>query len=348
MAVGKGGNTVIHIAQIGMAHDHAEGYMESLRRCSSVFHVVGIAEDNPEHRRNYGSRACYQGIPLLETEALLNTPGLQAVMVETEEGKLVETAGRCVDRGLHVHMDKPGGTDIAVFERLLQAAQAKRRILRMGYMYRYNPAVIRCLDLVRSGRLGEIYRVDATMNTYLPAKKRAWLNPFPGGNMFYLGCHMIDLVMQIQGIPDSILPMNRRTGCDGVEAVDQAMALLQYQTGVSVVQASAVEVNGFGRRRVVVCGSRGTVEIQPLEGDVHHICPSMSVWYAADATDTPYESVPARREYFAPCPGRYDDMLLDFAAEIRGEKDTPYSYDYELQLQKAVLAACGEREVTWR
>lgn len=34
-------------------------------------------------------------------------------------------------------------------------------------------------------------------------------------------------------------------------------------------------------------------------------------------------------------------MLHDFAAYIRGTKKNPFDYDYELQLQKMVLAACG-------
>ncbi|GHU81130.1 hypothetical protein AGMMS49992_34310 [Clostridia bacterium] len=34
-------------------------------------------------------------------------------------------------------------------------------------------------------------------------------------------------------------------------------------------------------------------------------------------------------------------MMLDFAAFIRGEKRNPYDYEYEYQLHKLVLAACG-------
>ncbi len=35
-------------------------------------------------------------------------------------------------------------------------------------------------------------------------------------------------------------------------------------------------------------------------------------------------------------------MMLDFAAFIRGEKENPYTLEYEYQLQKMVLCACGE------
>lgn len=35
-------------------------------------------------------------------------------------------------------------------------------------------------------------------------------------------------------------------------------------------------------------------------------------------------------------------MMLDFAAYVRGEKTNPYTYEYEYQLQKMILAACGQ------
>ena len=38
---------------------------------------------------------------------------------------------------------------------------------------------------------------------------------------------------------------------------------------------------------------------------------------------------------------RYLPMMLDFAEIVRGEKENPYTYDYELELYKAVLKCCG-------
>ena len=34
-------------------------------------------------------------------------------------------------------------------------------------------------------------------------------------------------------------------------------------------------------------------------------------------------------------------MLASFAAMVRGEKENPYTYDYELELYKTVLQCCG-------
>jgi hypothetical protein len=38
---------------------------------------------------------------------------------------------------------------------------------------------------------------------------------------------------------------------------------------------------------------------------------------------------------------RYDDMMRSFAEMVRGEKENPWTYDYELKLYKTLLKACG-------
>ena len=40
---------------------------------------------------------------------------------------------------------------------------------------------------------------------------------------------------------------------------------------------------------------------------------------------------------------RYDDMMRNFAEIVRG-KENPFPYDYELNLYKLVLRACGKGE----
>ena len=41
--------------------------------------------------------------------------------------------------------------------------------------------------------------------------------------------------------------------------------------------------------------------------------------------------------------GRYDEMLKNFAAMVCGEAENPYDYEYERQLHKIILNACGKK-----
>ena len=172
---------------------------------------------------------------------------------------------------------------------------------------------------------------------------RAWLSAFPGGMTFFLGCHLIDLVYRLQGEPREVIPLNAKTGFDGIDAYDFGMAAFRYENGVSFIKAADTEVGGFLRRQLVVTGEKGSIELCPLEyypslpkSDKQVTkakeCFDMRIWQAewTESTSAPYD--------------RYDDMMKNFAEIVRG-KENPYSYDYELKLFALILRACGE-EIT--
>ena len=101
------------------------------------------------------------------------------------------------------------------------------------------------------------------------------------------------------------------------------------------MQANSCEINGWGRRQLVVCGSKGTYEIRPLE------LPIGVVYTDTSFAETFSDKHQKRNIATVPAANRYDDMMLEFAAMVRGEIENPHSYEYELQLQKLVLASCG-------
>ena len=103
--------TRIKVGQIGTGHGHAGGKMKALR-ANPDFEVVGIVESNPEYRRAAKKSEIYQGVKWMEQDQLLATKGLQVVAVETDVPLLLDTAEACVDAGLHIHLDKPGGSSL--------------------------------------------------------------------------------------------------------------------------------------------------------------------------------------------------------------------------------------------
>ena len=151
-----------------------------------------------------------------------------------------------------------------------------------------------------------------------------------------LGCHLIDLIFRIQGQPKKINPFNCCSGLDGVTAEDQGMAVLEYENGISFAITNANQFGGYARRELVVTGSKKTVSLCPLEM-FHESGDQFTTW-------TEYSDISwADRGVSRDCPprDRYDDMMVSFAAMVRGEKENPYTLDYELALYKLVLQCCG-------
>jgi len=321
----------IKVGQIGTAHAHASGKMATLRKLRDEYEVVGIVEPDPDRQRRVQDQAAYRGLCWLTQEQLLNTPGLQAVAVETAVSDLVSTAQRCISAGMHVHLDKPAGCSLTAFQELLAEAARRRRTVQMGYMFRHNPAFRFCFRAVREGCLGEVFEVHGVISKTVGAQQRKELAEYPG-SMFELGCHLIDALVAVLGRPEKTGSFSRRSRPQQDDLADNQVAVFEYAKATATIRSSLLEVEGTQRRQFVVCGTRGTVEIRPLEP------PRLQM-----ALDRPWREY--RKGYqdieLPPMPGRYDDHLLELARLIRGEKESEYLFEHDLAVQEAVLQASG-------
>jgi len=333
----------LNVVQIGTKHDHAGATFQTLRELKEEYEVLGWYEPDEVFRRTARNMPEFIGIrEFLSLDEIWEISDLDAVIVETEESLLTKYALVAAERGFPVHMDKPGSPEIVEFTKLVNVCREKKLAFQIGYMYRYNPAVKRALELLRDGKLGEITSVEAHMSCLHSPEKRNWLEQYKGGMLYFLGCHLVDLVYLFQGQPVKILPLSTSTGLDGVKAEDHGAAVFMYPNGVSFVRTSAAEVNGFNRRQLVIVGSKATLEIYPLErhaGENSILDCEMKEAYAEDAAKTGWAECGKVTKY--PPFHRYKDMMIDYASMVRGEKENPYTLKYELEVQKLLLDACG-------
>ena len=80
----------IRIGQIGVGHAHASKL--SVYRNNPDYEVVGIVEPDEQLRKAAQERDPYRDLKWMTREELLNTPGLQAVLVETPVRDLLDHA----------------------------------------------------------------------------------------------------------------------------------------------------------------------------------------------------------------------------------------------------------------
>lgn len=319
----------IRVAQIGTSQNsHGRMIFSSLAKQTDLFDIAGYAFPEGEREKFPKAVKVFEGYQERTVEEILRDPSIDAVVIETEEMYLTKYALMAAKAGKHIHMEKPGGLSLTDFEQLIALVKENRTVFHTGYMYRYNPAIQQVLQEIKAGALGEILSVEAQMNCIHPPEVREWLGNFPGGMMFFLGCHLIDLILQIQGMPQKIVAMNKDS--------EFGFALLEYSKGVSFAKTTAHEIGGFARRQLVVTGTKGTVELKPLEiGYPGSQVATAKTVYADSAWKVPgvYSETPPF--------DRYDAMMAAFAQMAAGERQNPYSYDYELELYKTILKCCG-------
>ncbi len=329
----------VKIGQIGIGHNHASEKMRTLRNLPHLFEVAGVVEEDPVWRERRGNMEVYQGLPWMTEEELFNIPGLEAVAVETDGFDLVPTAARCAARGLHMHLDKPGGESLPAFKALLDECERQGLCIQLGYMYRNNPAINLCKHVARAGWLGDIFEIHAVMSRFDGDDYRKWVANFKGGAMYIFGGYLIDIVVALLGRPQNVTSFQNPTRDDGVN--DNGFAVLEYPRATASIRASIVEIEGFRRRQLVVCGTRGTVEICPLE---HH-----HTRYELDPLHVRLTLAEPCGEYAAgthlvdvgAINGRYTAQLTELARIIRGEIENPFPPAHEYLVHEALLAASG-------
>ncbi|MEE3369353.1 MAG: Gfo/Idh/MocA family oxidoreductase [Planctomycetota bacterium] len=320
----------IKIGQIGTGHAHAAGVFRQLQQVTDDYELVGIVENDEKRRQQLGDS--YQGVKLISEEQLLNTPGLQAVVVETEVQDLLPTARRCVSAGMHIHLDKPAGENLHDFQQLLDEVGRRKLHLQMGYIYRYHPAFPFCYQAVADGWLGDVFEVHAVMSKKVGPDSRSYLSRFAGGSMFEIGCHVIDALVRVLGKPQRTTPYARQTHPDRDPLVDNQLAVFDYPRSIASIRSALVEYNGGQRRQFTVCGEFGTFDLRPLGGHSFRLALEKS----RGKYKTGYQDVTLPQG-----PGIFISAFRDMAAVLRGEKANDYPLQHELAVHETVLRASG-------
>ena len=146
----------LKIAQIGIGHDHALAIIDSILDHTDIFEFVGLAIPESEKMDFPAKYAKTEQYNTLTVEQALDYEGLDCIAIETEELNLTKYTQMAADRGLHIHMDKPGGIALADFERMIDTVKKNNCVLSIGYMYRYNSEVMELHRKIEAGELGEI------------------------------------------------------------------------------------------------------------------------------------------------------------------------------------------------
>jgi predicted dehydrogenase len=321
----RGQEPKIRVGQIGTQHSHAAGKMEAIRSLEQLYDVVGLAEDEG------ATGSAYDGLPRVSMEDLLALPEVQLVLVE---GRLEQNAGlalQAIQKGKHVHLDKPGALDHAEFAALHREAERRRLTIQMGYMLRYNPAFELLFTAVKERWFGEITEIDAMMGKLASDPARQELGQLAGGGMFELACHIIDAALHVMGgKPNVVHAFSTPTRADGVQ--DNQLAVLEYPQATVTIRCNHSDPFGGPRRLFQITGTKGGMEIRPLESGklTLHLTEARG-GYRKGSQSIQLE-VPR---------SRYAAEFIDMAQVIRGHKRLGWDADHDIAVHETVLRAAG-------
>lgn len=329
----------IKVVMVGNGHDHSAANFRAMKHHPEAFDVLGVCDLIPGKNEE-----TYMGAKRFTLEEALALPDLDAVVIESGKDSEVYYGQKFAEKGIPIFLDKPGSSNVEEYNKLIDIVEDKKLPFGLGYVYRFNPMVRKALELQKAGELGKAYSVEAHMSVYHDENKRRWLKTFKGGMMFYLGCHLVDAACMFLGFPEQVIPLSTSTGNDGIDSEDFGCAILKYDNGSAYIRTCASEVNGFGRRGITVAGTRGTVQIYPTEQHISSCDTDLDLISKARITllkEHPNQWGFGGTEYTSDPFNRYAPMLLQFAAQVRGEEGYVMPLCYERKLMKTLALACG-------
>jgi UDP-N-acetylglucosamine 3-dehydrogenase len=245
------------VAVIGVGHwgkNHARVYKELCRE--GVVDAVQICDPDQARVLELSSALGITGIS--SYQQILDDYKIQAVSIVTPSKTHYQIAKDCMEAGKDVLVEKPLTMDVAEAEELVGIANHNNRILMVGHIFRYHPAVQELRRRINKGELGKIQTITSNREAFgLPRKDM--------GVIYALGIHELDIFCYLMEVdyPESVTAVKSNIYSQDIEE----MAMLAVDFGD--VKGYAFEswlMPGHGKRRdLLVVGSRMSARVDYLK-----------------------------------------------------------------------------------
>jgi predicted dehydrogenase len=182
-----------------------------------------------------------------ELDDPLTDDELDAVVLATPVPTHAELAVRVLRAGKHCFVEKPLATNAADAERAVQAATDADKLLMVGHLLEYHPAVQRLKALIDEGELGSLYYLYGNRLNLgvLRANENA---------LWSLGAHDVSVVLHLIG--EEPVRCTAQGACyvqDGIE--DVVFCFLQFPSGITA-HLHLSWLDPHKERRLTVVGAR--------------------------------------------------------------------------------------------
>lgn len=227
---------IIGIGNMGTSHAKMifEGKIPELE-------LAAIA-DCQETRREYAEKN-FEGVKLFESgDELIKSGVCEAVVIATPHYQHPTLAKLAFENNLHVLSEKPAGVYTKQVREMNEAAAKSDRVFAVMFNQRTNCIYRKMHELVHSGELGAIKRVNwiitdwyRTQSYYDSGSWRATWDGEGGGVLLNQCPHNLDLIQWICGMPVSVQAFCHEGKWHNIEVEDDVTAYLEYENGATGV-----------------------------------------------------------------------------------------------------------------
>ncbi len=264
-------------------------------------------------------------------EALIADPDVDAVYIVLPNSLHGRWTRAALAAGKHVLCEKPFMANAAEAREIAELAAASDRVVMEAIQYRYHPLTLRVEQIIASGELGKLERVDVALCVLLPKRSNANVYDYSlgGGALMDAGVYAVDMLRTFGGSTPEVVSASAKLS--GPE-VDRAItAELRFTSWLTGRLRCALWSSDLFRASAKLVGDRGELRV------LSPAAPQLLHRFSVRSADS------KRVERF---PGRssFEYQLAAFAgAVLRGEpvKTTPEDAVENMSVIDAIYRAAG-------
>ena len=165
--------------------------------------------------------------------------------------------------GKHVLSEKPSASNAAEAKEVAAAVSKSGKVFMEGFHYYYHPVFQRLLEIIKSGEIGEVIKVESALLTPMPDKSDLRLNfDLAGGSLMDVGCYALHSQRMLSQLIAGGEPTVVNTEANAPDGnLDTKLNVqLKYPNGVAAIAKGDFESPAFDAP-LTVTGSKGSVHL---------------------------------------------------------------------------------------
>ena len=245
----------IRLGMLGIGNQGTMYSRKILAGEAEDFTLAAICDRNPKRvqwaKENLSAEIAYFD----SAEAMLDSGMIDACIVAVPHYDHPKYAVACMERGIHVLVEKPAGVYTKQVRWMNEEARKHNVVFGMMFNQRTNCIYRKMRELVQSGKYGQIRRTNWLITNWYRSQayydsgdwRATWSGE--GGGVLMNQCpHQLDLWQWICGMPVSINAHMKYGKWHDIEVEDDVTVYAEYENGATGVFITTTG-DGFGSNR---------------------------------------------------------------------------------------------------
>ena len=263
-ALGLTSDKRIRYAFVALGDITQEAMLPGVRHTGNS-EVVAFVTGDPEKARGVGEQyGVTDSYGYEQFGELLASGKIDAIYLATPNWRHAEFAIPALKAGIHVLVEKPLEVSTEKCREILEAAKTSSAKLMVAYRLHFEPATLATIDLIRSGKLGELLTFNSTFTQMVSPENHRARHGVEAGPIFDMGPYPVNAARYVFGAEpiEVVSAVGVRHPEAGLGDFDDTVAVTLRFPGNRLAQF-VISYWGNTLDTYAVVGTKGSVEVNP-------------------------------------------------------------------------------------